>query len=64
MDEFPWLLVQHDVEGILCRPLDELRKHERSISHRFSCSQLAQQRAGVQVAAKINAQLTTEQARA
>ena len=96
IEQFPWLLIRHDVDGVLCRPCVEANlrhlmndsvadgrqdksfiqtgysdwkhaiakfgKHEQSISHKFACLQLAQSRAGVQIAAKLNDQLVSEQA--
>lgn len=96
IEQFPWLLIRHDIDGVLCRPCVEANlrllmndsvadgrqdksfiqtgfsdwkhaiakfgKHEQSISHKFACSQLAQSRAGVQIAAKLNDQLASEQA--
>lgn len=35
-------------------------KHERSISHKFACSQLTQSLGGVQIAAKLNDQQATD----
>ena len=95
INQFPWLLIRHDVNGVLCRPCVEANqyrlmtdsvadgrqdnafievgysdwkhaiakfgKHEQSMSHKFACSQLAQNRAGVQIAAKLNNQLLSQQ---
>ena len=86
LDQFPWLLIRHDVDGVLCRScveanelhlmidsvadgrqdrafievgysdwkhaIDKFNKHQISASHKFACSQLAQSRLSVQIAAQ------------
>jgi hypothetical protein len=96
VDHFPWLLIRHDVDGVLCRScveatgrhlmtdsvadarqdrafvevgysdwkhaIDKFTKHQRSASHKFACSQLAQNRVSVHVAAQLDKQHASDQA--
>ena len=96
LDQFPWLLIRHDVDGVLCRScveanelhlmidsvadgrqdrafievgysdwkhaIDKYNKHQSSASHKFACSQIAQSRLSVQITARLNNQLASDQA--
>ena len=95
IDQFPWILIRSDVDGVLCKQsveanlrylmtdsvadgrqdnafiqtgyadwkhaMSKFRKHEKSASHKFACSQLAQNRLGAQISVKLNDQLVNEQ---